>query len=70
MFNSIVKERTRLGLSQSQLAERLGKSTMAVEKWEYDPSQIDGTTLRELSDFFGCSIDYLLGLTDKRVPTE
>lgn len=68
MVNSIASERMRLGLSQSQLAEKLGKQRSTIARWESDPLSISGSILCELSDMFGCSIDYLLGRTEERVP--
>lgn len=68
MVNSIASERTRIGLSQNQLAEKLGKSRSTIIKWESDPLSISGANLCKLSDFFGCSIDYLLGISNERMP--
>lgn len=70
MNNSIASERTRMGLSQSQLAEKMGKQRSTIARWESDPLTLSGSVLCELSDLFGCSIDYLLGRTDERVPTK
>lgn len=68
MINTIASERTRMGLSQSQLAEKLGKGRATIAKWESDPFSISGTNLCKLSNFFGCSIDYILGISDERMP--
>lgn len=68
MVNSIASERTRMGLSQSQLAEKMGKQRSTIARWESDPLALSGSVLCELSDLFGCSIDYLLGRTEERVP--
>lgn len=53
--------RKGLGLTQDQLAERLGVSAQAVSKWENDQSCPDITTLPRLAEIFGVSIDELLG---------
>lgn len=68
MVNTIASERTRMGLSQTQLAEMLGKGRATIAKWESDPLSITGANLCRLSGFFGCSIDYLLGRTEERKP--
>lgn len=68
MINSIASERTRMGLSQTQLAEKLGRKRATIARWESDPQSVSGSTLCELSDFFDCSVDYLLGRTDERIP--
>ena len=67
--NAIKSERTRMGLSQKELADLVGKGRATVARWESDPFSVDGDKLCKLSDIFGCSIDYLLGRTDERVPS-
>lgn len=69
MFNNIAGERARLGLSQEQLAEKLNiKDRKTIMRWESDPMGITGENLCKLSNLFGCSIEYILGLTEERVP--
>lgn len=70
MVNTIASERTRMGLSQSQLAEKLGKGRATIAKWESDPLSISGANLCKLSEYFGCSIDYLLGISNERMPAK
>ena len=55
--------RKKLGLTQDQLAERLGVTAQAVSKWENDQSCPDITTLPKLAEIFGTSTDILLGVT-------
>lgn len=58
-----------MGLSQSELAEKLGiKDRKTVMRWEADPKNASGDCLCKMSELFGCSVDYLLGLTDERIP--
>ena len=57
----IMENRKRLGLTQDQLAERLGVTAQAVSKWENDQSCPDITTLPKLAEIFGTSTDELLG---------
>lgn len=57
----IKHHRKRLGLTQEQLAERIGVSAQAVSKWENNLSCPDISILPELSALFGISIDELLG---------
>lgn len=59
--NRIMQERKRLGLTQEQLAEKLGVTAQAVSKWEHDQSCPDITALPRLADIFGISTDELLG---------
>lgn len=53
--------RKRLGLTQEQLAERMGVSAQAVSKWENNLSCPDISVLPVLADVFGISVDELLG---------
>lgn len=53
--------RKRLGMTQEQLAERMGVSAQAVSKWENNLSCPDIAVLPELAAAFGISVDELLG---------
>ena len=53
--------RKRLGMTQEQLAARMGVSAQAVSKWENDLSCPDISILPELAALFGISVDALLG---------
>lgn len=53
--------RKRLGLTQEQLADRLGVSAQAVSKWENNQSCPDISILPELAELFGITVDELLG---------
>ena len=53
--------RKRLGLTQDQLAEKLGVTAQAVSKWENDQSCPDIATLPRLAEIFGITTDELLG---------
>ncbi len=53
--------RKRLGLTQDQLAEKLGVTAQAVSKWENDLSCPDITMLPKLAQIFGVTTDALLG---------
>lgn len=52
--------RKQVGLSQEQLAEKLGISRSAVAKWETDAGMPDIDNLKILSQLLGLSIDYLV----------
>ena len=45
--------RKRLGMTQEQLAERMGVSAQAVSKWENNLSCPDISVLPELAEVFG-----------------
>ncbi|MBO5323443.1 MAG: helix-turn-helix transcriptional regulator [Oscillospiraceae bacterium] len=53
--------RKSLGLTQDQLAEKLGVTAQAVSKWENDQSCPDIAMLPKLAEIFGTSTDALLG---------
>ena len=53
--------RKSAGMTQDQLAEKLGITAQAVSKWENDQSCPDITILPRLADLFGVSVDTLLG---------
>ena len=48
-------------LTQEQLAEVLGVTVGTVSKWEGGSSTPDLSLIMELADFFGTSVDVLLG---------
>ena len=54
--------RKEKGLTQEQLAEKVGVSAQAVSKWENDISCPDITLLPLLADLFDVSVDELLGV--------
>lgn len=56
----IQAHRRRMGLSQEQLAERLGVSRQAVSKWELDESLPELDKALALCRVFGVSADMLL----------
>ena len=61
MGERIKHHRKRLGMTQEQLAERLGVSPQAVSKWENNLSCPDISILPELATVLGISLDELLG---------
>ncbi len=62
MFKERVKEqREKLGISQSELARRLGVSYTIIQGYEKGTKMASGNTLVALADEFNCTTDYLLG---------
>ena len=51
--------RKQAKLTQIELAEKFNYSDKAVSKWEQGATLPDLETLKELSDFYGVTIDYL-----------
>ena len=52
--------RTERKMTQFQLAEILNYSDKAVSKWERGESVPDVIVLKQIADYFGVSVDYLL----------
>ena len=48
------------GISQEELADRIGVSRQAVSKWESKQSTPDVEKIILLSEYFGVTTDYLL----------
>lgn len=69
-MNRLKLLRTEKKLSQADIAKIIGVSSQAVGLYENEKRDIPTTILKELSEIFDCSIDYLLGKTDKRNYTE
>ena len=56
----LLELRRREGLSQEQLADRLGVTRQSVSKWESGAAAPELTKLVALSDLFSVSVDYLV----------
>lgn len=66
-MNRISMLRKEAGLSQKELAARLGVQPSVVSKYENGGIQLQEDTLRQLSIIFGgVSVDFILGLSDDR----
>ena len=59
LSENIYALRKKAGLSQEQLAEKIGVSRQAISKWEVGLSCPELDKLRALSQFFNVSIDEL-----------
>ena len=55
-------------LTQIQFAHQFGISSGTIAMWETDKRQPDGETLARLADFFGVTVDYLLGRENQSGP--
>lgn len=51
-------------LTQEELAKVLGISRATLASWEIGRREPDFETASKIADFFGVSVDYLLGRTD------
>jgi transcriptional regulator with XRE-family HTH domain len=62
----IQAEYERIGLTQTALAERMGTTQPNVSAWVNGSREPNREHLVAMSRLFGCSVDYLMGLTEKR----
>lgn len=49
------------GLTQAQLADKLGKSFRTIQQWEQGESYPNAETLAKLCEIFNCSPNQMLG---------
>lgn len=54
------------GYSMEELGKRLGLTKYQVHRYETGASDPSSTLVGELADFFGVSVDYLHGRTEKK----
>lgn len=62
--------RLKKKLLQKDVADYLGVNRTTYVKYETGASQPDNDTLSRLADFFGVSVDYLLGRTHEKADTD
>ena len=58
------------GMTQAELAEKLCYSDKAISKWERGESIPDVIVLKQVSDLFSVTVDYLLAEHDGSEPVE
>ena len=62
-FSELLKQcRKKQGVSQAELASRLGVTQQAVGKWESGKSSPDPTTVARIAEILSTTADFLLGL--------
>ncbi len=62
--------RTKSGMTQEQLAEKMGVSRQAISKWESDVSIPELNKLKSLANLFQVTLDELMGQEAKEEKTE
>lgn len=65
LADKIIELRKRAGMSQEELAEKLGVSRQSISKWEGAQSTPDLNRILQLSEIFGVSTDSLLKDTEE-----
>lgn len=68
--DNIIRLRTQAQMTQSELGEKLSYSDKSISKWERAESLPDAYVLKQISDMFGVSVDYLLSehSEDEEIP--
>lgn len=67
-MSNIASERVRLGLTQQDLADFLGVKRETVGRWENGTIAPKVENIKKMADFFKCSTDYILELSEERIP--
>ena len=63
-MNRIKVLRLEKGLTQAELGQTVGVIQTAIGKYERGELEPNISLLTKLADYFGCSIDYLVGRSD------
>ena len=58
--SNIIKLRLDANMTQAELAEKLNYSDKSVSKWERGDAIPDVIILKQISDIFGVSVDYII----------
>ncbi len=66
----IASKRKELGMTQLDLAEKMGVTDKAVSKWERDLSCPDVNSIPKLAEIFGMSVDELMQIKTETVNAE
>ena len=70
-IDNLKKARENIGLTQSQVADRLGISDGTYKNYEQGKREPNNTLLSKIADLYEVSTDYLLGRTNiKQMATE
>ena len=64
----LAERRKTLGLTQRQVAEKLGMSDKSVSKWERAESLPDVAVVKCMAEIFGVNVDYMLNTHDQWEP--
>ena len=66
LSSQIRRLRLACGISQVELARRIGVTKQSISNWENDNIQPSIEMLKRLSETFAVSVDVLLGMDDRK----
>jgi putative transcriptional regulator len=69
-MNRLKELRKSKRLTQIELADEIKIPYRTLQRWENEESQIKQDKAKQLADFFGVSVGYLLGFTESKVDKE
>lgn len=61
-MNRLKELRKEKGLTQQELADKIGVTKRTLQRWENGEGNIKSDKAQRLADYFGVSVGYLLGL--------
>lgn len=67
-MNRVKALRIEAGMKQLELAKALSTTQQTVSKYESETLKLDPGTIARICAIFGCTADYLLGLSSRREP--
>lgn len=62
--------RTEEGLTQNEIAEKLGITQQTYSKYEKGTSNMDSETLKKVCNLYGVTADYVLGISASAVAND
>ena len=70
MLKNLKSLRMESGISQQRLAEAIYVTQPSINKYENHNSEPEIEILKRMADYFGTTIDYIVGYSDRRYPPE
>ena len=70
MLPNLKQLRKESAISQQKLADAIGVSQQSINQYENHSVEPDISVLCRMADYFGTSIDYIVGRTDNPMPIE
>ena len=63
--SNLIRLRQSAGMTQAELGEKLSYSDKTISKWERAESAPDTIALKQISDIFGVTLDYMVNTHDE-----